>query len=419
MGNEADLIKRAIEKCSLDAVKCKNWPPLEAKLDILSVEWEGGIPMRREDSPIKKPHWEDSFFNSFKEEDDKDILHFKTGSERPAAYTLKDRPKLNVRIRFEFKGGTPPNSFTLSGTLGALKMQSKAYKAGAKSAEMTVPLEITNPPAALQHVEGDAHFKIKWDECIEMDFAKKPRLEVFFLYDNPTKFPFFKDGVWAEALRFAFKKIGVVGKTDPVDISAAVTRYCHTGHGMKYDTVKGDSGFNAYPFGADKFKLKDYISKKGIVNCYDQAAAVQCLCGGLGVKTGWLFVGPTKFGFIKLTHLVGIGPCNNPFFNLPDPKVSRNPVWMPGDPKERTEFSNHAFVQINYDPSAHDKTYIRDACVGPHISNENLLQYLTASIDVDYEINLLWKGWITTPAAIIDDRVRDTAIGIGTTGVQW
>jgi hypothetical protein len=434
MENEANLIKRAMEECSLDATKCKNWPPLEVKLDILSAEWEGGIPMRREDSPVEKPHWEDSFFNSFEEEDDEDILHFLTGSERPAAYTFKDRPKLNVRIRFEFKAGTPPNSFTLSGTLGTLKMQSQTHKAGSRIIESNVALEITNPPAVLLHVEARARLKIKWDNGLEMDFAKKPRLEVFFLYDNPTKFPFFKDGVWVEALRFAFHKAMVAGRDTPVSIAAAITRHCHLWHGVKYDTVAGGSGFNATATVSTAFMLKDYMSKKSgrlirtesnTVNCYDQAAAVQCLCGGLGVKADWLYLKDFSavqpmFGFIKLTDLVGVGSCNNPFFNYPDPSISRNPVWKPDDPKTRTSFDNHAFLQVSDDPSDPRRFCIMDACAGPHSGGNNLHSYLWQSIDADYEIMYVWGVFaIITPADLYRSREAQTTHQPGVTGIVW
>ena len=185
--------------------------------------------------------------------------------------------------------------------------------------------------------------------------------------------------------------INVKGENAPKAISAKVTEYCHTEHGMTYDTVEGRSWFiitnTASPvpqnFGG-VFCLHDYIKKErshtrrimlsfNTLNCYDSAGAVQTLCGALGVETLWVYQQP--FGYINETNLVGVGNCNNPFFT----GAGNTPIVSNTDPN-RTGFGNHAFIAVGTKADH----VIRDACAGPHIQNENLREYLSKSIDIEY-----------------------------------
>jgi hypothetical protein len=171
----------------------------------------------------------------------------------------------------------------------------------------------------------------------------------------------------------------------PDDISGKVAKYCHTLHGMRYDTKDGAAYFVDGQTGGP-FKLSEYIQKKtNIVNCYDQAAAVQAFCGCLGVAINWLFIEP--FGYIKTTKLVGIKKrCNNPFFDATDsistPFANVLSINMGGKKRVRSGFGNHAFVQINVD------SYIRDACAGPYVAPKIIGQYLKATIDNDHNISV-------------------------------
>jgi hypothetical protein len=178
-----------------------------------------------------------------------------------------------------------------------------------------------------------------------------------------------------------FKVAGVTGFRKADSISKHVTKYCHTKHGMQYDTIRGASGFNVT--GGGMFNLTNYIRKEGfgklpnMVNCYDQAAAVQAFCGCLGVKSVWKYSGSNddpnrcSFGYINETNLVGVGPCNNPFY-----KSNKTTPVVPVGDVNRTGFGNHAFIETE------GTKHIRDACAGPHTGAETLRQYLEASIDV-------------------------------------
>jgi hypothetical protein len=171
--------------------------------------------------------------------------------------------------------------------------------------------------------------------------------------------------VWTEALRFLCAKVGVVGLNTPADVARLVTQYCHSSHGLLYDIVSGGAAFVTGGSGGT-FQLMNYITGAShMVNCYDQAAAVQSLSGAVGVKMNWLYLSP--YGFINTTNLVGVGSCNNPFY-----WETNEPILDPEDP-QRTPFGNHAFCGLG--------GKIFDACAGPHGGTEDAAEYCRASID--------------------------------------
>jgi hypothetical protein len=151
--------------------------------------------------------------------------------------------------------------------------------------------------------------------------------------------------------------------------------------------------------------LLDYI--RGVhktVNCYDQAGAIQALCGAVGVAITWVYLEP--YGYIKPTQLIGVGggaDCNNPFFmsngsrrlmvgfdrdweqkgiSLYDPYLR---FLLENQWPDRTSFGNHAFGAIGYN--------IYDACAGPHTGSESGAQYCANAIDTTTTI-YSYKKWI-------------------------
>ncbi|MGL6194250.1 MAG: hypothetical protein ACRC2T_05450, partial [Thermoguttaceae bacterium] len=144
----------------------------------------------------------------------------------------------------------------------------------------------------------------------------------------------------------------------------------HTGHGMKYDTTSGASGFGTfYVGGSGTFRLTDYINKTGTtVNCYDQASAVFMLGRILGIEVKYAYM--SRLGYIKTVNLVGVGNCNNPFYEngtAINSKIVGADLLSPN----RTGFSNHAFAMLGEN--------VYDACaltLGISFSN-----YLTTAID--------------------------------------
>ncbi|PXY94021.1 hypothetical protein DKK76_11410, partial [Frischella perrara] len=264
-------------------------------------------------------------------------------------------------------------------------------------------------------------------------FSEKIPLEAFVLYEEPASF--YQTGVWSEALRFLFQKtninININNDSQKEKSLEKITQYLHSQHGVRYDIYQGSSWF--YRRTEGKFSLMRYLKKKAkfkyinidppdiygrtfkrldstksfencnIVNCYDQAAAINVLAGALGIKTEFLYIDP--FGYIKETKLVGIDDsfdfipasppdeCNNPFFANP----IKSPLrivngfidtifsYLP-----RSRFSNHAvcaFLSNNktYSDYANDlnqyekDVLIYDACAGP-ILGLNFSQYKSTAV---------------------------------------
>lgn len=85
---------------------------------------------------------------------------------------------------------------------------------------------------------------------------------------------------------------------------------------FRYDTRYGVSYFGPSG-GGGNFDLRAWVRqslvRNAIVNRYDQAGIFQI---GLGLpphaKSTWKFMSP--FGYITKTNLIGVGPCNNPFY---------------------------------------------------------------------------------------------------------
>ena len=131
-------------------------------------------------------------------------------------------------------------------------------------------------------------------------------------------------------------------------------------------------GFGTY--GVDIFKLNDYIDKytgggpNYIVNCYDQAAAVTILGRLLGLPVQYEYM--SKFGYIQIVNIVGVGPCNNPTY--PRSAYPNDPI-APEDALDRMPFPNHAFNSFSLT--------IYDACAGPILGYPDLTTYFYHVVD--------------------------------------
>ncbi|KAF5536402.1 hypothetical protein FMEXI_10348 [Fusarium mexicanum] len=198
-------------------------------------------------------------------------------------------------------------------------------------------------------------------------------------------------------------------------------------HWLKYDTVNGRPSFvkdnpedpnpieelhlywnygGCFQLSAwlDAYRNFKQIGALSLVNCYDQAGAVE-LAASLGVDyncIAWEY--HQTYGYIsKKTELVGWGHCNHPYFaQHPENKVL-------GETDEaRKPFANHAFLSWNpafnppedfylakTDPSAYTAVNMLalDACAGPHLGNETRGTWLSPlSYPLDYTDNsTYWK----------------------------
>jgi hypothetical protein len=171
---------------------------------------------------------------------------------------------------------------------------------------------------------------------------------------------------WVTDLEFAIETANTKGQSTADTALGQLTTYLHSGHGMTYDTTNGESHFLSST--GSTFNLSNYITKTGgnTVNCYDQAAAVTALGRLLGIEVQFRYMEP--FGYINTVNLVGVGSCNNPFYDntaYSNDKIISGYTGSDGLP--RSKFSSHSFATLN--------SNIYDACAGP-ITGDTLDQYL-------------------------------------------
>jgi hypothetical protein len=333
------------------------------RAEVVEVAFKSHVKVyhRTDDSIVRAPHWREG-------------LDVKEGaySKRPAVYLVKTNAKtrdvtVTVRVK-ESKNITGDGKLMgyLRGRKGELRIEGRCPLS---VGEHKVLAQIKELPEGIEWYYGDMAWGLEAAGLGKSISLNNTRVEVFIILDVPKDEIYQnKKGVWVEALRLICEKTGVIGIKEPQKAAEKITRYCHGSHGLKYDAVIGMSHFDADEYGG-KFSLYAYLRKfLTTVNCYDQAAALQALCGALGIKLRWLFADP--FGFIKVTNLIGWGKCNNPFFR--NPTNNKNKIVARNDPK-RSLFGNHAFCGLGI--------YVLDACAGPHCGDEMRGRYLDTSID--------------------------------------
>ena len=205
------------------------------------------------------------------------------------------------------------------------------------------------------------------------------------------------ENAWTNALEFAIVKAGAQGKSTDKDALAAITKYLHSGHGLVYDTVEGAPRYWDPATGV--FSATTYITVPNsagvtnLVNCYDQAHGVVTLGNILGPSVNAIPRFTMPFGYINTTNLVGVGACNNPFYDSTNEWEYVNitgtgsvsigkgiPLKVPVcnvDDNTRTLFGNHMYA--TYHAGGYD--YVFDACAGPFIGGISKTNYLNNAID--------------------------------------
>lgn len=143
----------------------------------------------------------------------------------------------------------------------------------------------------------------------------------------------------------------------------------------------------------DYWDFCKYISsqKDNVVNCHDQAHALNTSARLLGVETFRVYKGypipnrdpnanpvtpEPRFGYIQKLRFVGSSSdslCNNPFYESDDPVWSSLGKLVDSDNLERSSFRNHSFVRLG------NKYY--DCCAGPVMGAESFQIYCKLVID--------------------------------------
>jgi hypothetical protein len=338
-------------------------PMVELEARILELKVLSDVDVSLDEAQVKPPHWvpamlgEDATAWSYAR---KLKINEVNLSSRPAASVIGTPCRIEVTVKVTRSQNVAPTG-TLTGALGSLGAVGKCPTAVGTHA---VLVTVANPPTGLLWVHEQAEWTLTVESPAVTVSLERTLIEVFFILGKPLEEYIPK--VFVEVLRFLFAKVKIGGESDERSVAVSIARYCFGEHVHHY---QGMAMYAASPNG-NVFRVGKYILKVSPdANCHDQAAALQALCGALGIGVTWGYLEP--FGFIKPTYLIGYpeGQCNNPDF-VANPRRRLVPPADPG----RTPFRNHAFV------SAADGL-ILDACAGPHLGTETLAEYAQASID--------------------------------------
>ncbi len=346
--------------------------PSVLQASIVQIEVESNIAVAYAKKKVIKPHW--------KEGESVDDAYTEGGvsidcSKKPAVFSVKEKTA-RLKVKLNISKLTVSGDCKLTGTLEGLKFEA-TFKG--EVGEKEVVAEAITCPITQNWYKGDMQWELYPEYYPSKKISLTPtRMELFFILDKPSKL-YQTNGVWTEVLRFLFQKAGVGGTNSEVMAAAKITEYVHSRHGLEYNTGEkptpkgpGSAIYTELSIGSvNLFRLTKYINKTlgKIVNCFDQASAVQALCSAIGISIQWLFCKP--FGFINTTYLVGVGMCNNPFYPVSGgKKIEKND-------SNREPFGCHAFCGIGINKQDN----VLDGCAGPHLGNENWKKYLDVSID--------------------------------------
>ncbi|MDO4571676.1 MAG: hypothetical protein Q4D38_14940 [Planctomycetia bacterium] len=201
---------------------------------------------------------------------------------------------------------------------------------------------------------------------------------------------------WVTALEFAIETAGTKTLNTSTGVLTRLTEFLHgqddpqttdvtEGHGLSYETTGGAAKYGRRYGGP--FNLSGYMAKSdgNVVNCYDQAAALTTFGRLLGIEVRYAYM--NKFGYINTVNLVGVGDCNNPFYEngtaINSKVVGNDLLWS-----SRTGFGNHAFVMLG------DNVY--DACA--LTVNKLYDDYLADAIDTSTPDESAAAGTLTNRA---------------------
>ncbi len=365
--------------------------------EITELTWQSGIKTFQNNQTVNGPHWQTGWNNSW-----------------AGVYSLSyGHRAVNLKVKIT-KAENVAGQVKVEGELGGFSVIG-VCPAAVGTHVVSATASLVNQ--TINKYEGSLRWQLQWNN--QRFGANQIPIEVYIIYNKPMAF--YKRGVWIEALRFLFNRVKITRFQKQAHSVGEITRYCHGSHGFKYDTTRGAPRYGMGAQGGT-FNLTEYLVPTiPLVNCYDQAGAVQTLAGALGIQVNWLFQPEPQilmFGYINKTNLIGVGDCNNPFFSgvappkpprpssphgkippppkpprpssphgkipPPLPSVPGNVPVVPYNHPKRTSFGNHAFCEFN--------AKIHDACAGPHAGTESLKEYLDASVDYAHSDDMFNLG---------------------------
>ena len=240
---------------------------------------------------------------------------------------------------------------------------------------------IENEPVEFLSISGDWTWKITSNNT---KFNTTP-LELYWLYDG-IDYSIFRKGVPVEILRhvaaaYQAKCGNLINLPIKKTLIAAVVNWCFHRNPPRYDIYTGSPHFlPCYTgnFNEISFLLYDYLDSihdpNALCNCYDMGAVLQLYLKAVGIKEV-KFCKISKFGYLKLTPLIGRGLCNSPIYD----DFKELPV-VPEKWQNRIDFKHHVCCCIECCGCG----CIIDACIGPHTGNETFEQYRHNVVDKVY-----------------------------------
>jgi hypothetical protein len=234
--------------------------PWKLRAEILEVTFKNGIDVSRDGSTVPLPHWKKGVDVSDEWADAKRMgLPEKSSySKRAAALLISGAPGAtqDVEVKLHIlESENVSGQGKLKGTLGSLEISGESPLG---AGEHVISVRLQELPEEIQWVRGNMEWSLAASAPEVTISAGSTPVEVFFILGKPSK-PFQKGGVWAEALRFLCAKAGVVGAKTDARVAEQVTRYCHTSHGLRYDTKQGAP---AYGDVGGYFELKNYLFRE-------------------------------------------------------------------------------------------------------------------------------------------------------------
>jgi hypothetical protein len=292
-------------------------------------------------------------------------------------FTIKPKQLTSARVKAT-KGGD---------LFGNIKEQDVAFANGVSNPEFVEMSFDAATPKLIAKMTGSYEWTATQIEGkpVGCKFDTSGPHTLYNVLDVPRS-PWFdeeKQHPWVSALDFVIEKAGTKGKGTVAEATVEVTKFVHSGYGLKYDTTSGAPKYGKSA-GTITYQFTAFMNKSNgvVVNCYDCAGAVSIMGALVGGKTTYLYLGP--FGYILQLELIGRGDCTNPFWGTFKCPVKDNPpnckeaacpcvtdcVRTDG----RNRFGNHAFVELD--------AKIFDGCAGPALGTDDDGGYLGKVVDL-------------------------------------
>ena len=356
-------------------------PNVEEKkltLEVIEVEFLSTVKVAYAKAAVSPPHYKkgDNYIDGSGYSERPAVILMKSSGDAGSTNSAKLTVKVEVTENLDISGNG-----TLIGTIGALRMTGDCPTGVGTH---TVDVEIEELPETIIWENSEISWGIEIAAMNQTLPVNNTRVELFGIPDKPQRAFKSAPGVWSEVLRFLCMAVAIVGERDKTALADMIAVYFHSRHGLEYDHERGAPHY--INLNASIFPVEAHMRRANgtIVNCYDQASAVQVYCAALGLDCPWLFLDP--FGYIQSVWLVGPIRCNNPFFRSAG--GSADVIDTPATHTaylSRSSFGNHAFCSY--------QGKILDACAGPATGTDSPQQYLDKSIDYATHTELVGMGY--------------------------